>query len=185
MLNNILQEIELKLNKTIDALKLEFSKIYTNKVNVNLINDIKIKYYNENYKLNQIAVISIEDGHSIIIKPFDKKNITDITKEIVNLNLDLNPFVNGDIIKVVPPKMTAERRELFAKKAKKISEEMKIAIRNIRKNYIQKIKSTAKEEKIAQDDEKMTLSKLDIVISKYNEKIDTLTSAKINELLKF
>lgn len=185
MLNNILQEIEISLNKTIDALKMEFSKISCNKINVNLLNDIKIKYYDEYYKLNQIAVTSIEDGNSIIIKPFDKKNTSDIIKEVINLNLDLNPFVNGDTIKIILPKMTTERRELFIKKIKKISEEMKISLRTIRKNYIQKIKNISKNEKISQDDEKSILSKLDVMISKYNEKIDTATNVKTNELLKF
>lgn len=185
MLNDIIEDIEIKLNKTIDVLKIDFSKISTNKANINLLNDIKIKYYDEIYKLNQISVINVEDATSITIKPFDKKNITAISKEIVNLNLDLNPFINGDIIKVIFPKMTTERRELFAKKVKKISEEIKISIRNIRKNCVQKIKTVSKENKISQDEEKMILSKLDTIVSKFNEKIDEMNNKKISELLKF
>ncbi|HIH2762324.1 MAG TPA: ribosome-recycling factor [Candidatus Azoamicus sp.] len=185
MLNDIITEIEDKIKKTIDTLKIEFSKISTNKTNINLLNDIKIKYYDEIYKLNQISVITIEDGSSIIIKPFDKKNITSISKEIVDLNLDLNPFIHGDLIKVIFPKMTTERRELFVKKAKKISEEMKISIRNTRKIYIQKIKNTSKENKISQDEEKIKLTKLDNMISKFNDNIDEITNKKITELLKF
>ena len=184
MLNDIITELETKLNKTIDIFKIELSKISTNKTNINLLNDIKIKYYDETYKLNQISVINIEDGNFITIKPFDKKNITSISKEIVNLNLFLNPFVNGDAIKVIFPKMTAERRELFVKKVKKISEDIKISIRNVRKNYVQKIKITTKDNKISQDDEKIILSKLDNIISKYNDKIEEINNKKTIELLK-
>ena len=81
--------------------------------------------------------------------------------------------------------MTTERRELFVKKAKKISEEMKISIRNTRKIYIQKIKNTSKENKISQDEEKIKLTKLDNMISKFNDNIDEITNKKITELLKF
>ncbi|HIH2763613.1 MAG TPA: ribosome-recycling factor [Candidatus Azoamicus sp.] len=179
MLNEVIEELESKLNKSIDVLNIEFGKMSTNKANINLLNEIKIKYYNETYKLNQISVMTLEDGNSIVIKPFDKKNTTIISNEIVNLNLDLNPFVNGDIIKVIFPKMTTERRELFAKKAKKISEDIKISIRNIRKNYVQKIKTISKEKKIPQDEEKSTLSSLDDKILKFNKKIDEITNKKL------
>ena len=116
MLKEILNDIEKKLEKSIEALKIDFSKISINKVNVNLLNDIKIKYYNDNYTLKQLSIMTLEGVNSITIKPFDKKNITAISKAIVDLNLDLNPFVNGDTIKVVFPKMTQERRETFTKK---------------------------------------------------------------------
>lgn len=185
MLNDIITDLEIKLNKTIDILKTDLSKISTNKANIHLLNDIKIKYYDDIYKLNQISVISIEDGNSVTIKPFDKKNIQSISKEIVNLNLDLNPFINGDIIKVIFPKMTTDRRELFVKKVKKLSEETKISIRNIRKNHLQKIKNISKEHNISQDEEKIILAKLDTMISKHNEKIDEINNKKITELLKF
>ncbi|HIH2763281.1 MAG TPA: ribosome-recycling factor [Candidatus Azoamicus sp.] len=185
MLNELIADTEIKLNKTIDILKIDMSKISTNKVNINLLADIKIKYYDESYKLNQISVINIDDNTSITIKPFDKKNITTISKEIVDLNLDLNPFVNGDVIKVIFPKMTTERRELFVKKIKKMSEETKISIRNIRKNNMQKMKTVSKENKISQDEEKIILTKLDNMISKFSEKIDDITNKKITELLKF
>lgn len=184
MLNKIIEEMEKNLDKTIDVIKIEHSKITTNKANLNLLNDIKIKYYNENYKLNQVAVINIEDGNSITIKPFDKKNTQSISKEILNLNLDLNPFINGDVIKVILPKMTMERRELFIKKIKKMSEDGKISIRNIRKNHIQHIKNTSKENKISQDEEKNYLKKIETIINKYIEKIEEITNKKINEILK-
>lgn len=184
MLNEFIEEIEINFNKTIDILKIEYSKINANKVNLNLLNTVKIKYYDEIYTLDQISVINIEDYNSVIIKPFDKKNISSISKEIVNLNLDLNPFTHGDIIKVIFPKMTMERREMFAKKIKKTAEDSKIAIRNIRKNYIQKVKNISKEKKISKDDEKIILNKTETITTKYIEKIEEMTNKKITDILK-
>lgn len=183
MLENILSETEKKMIKSIESLKLDYSKITLNRVNINLLSDIKIKYYDENYTLNQISVINIENNNSITIKPFDKKNIPVISKEIVNLNQDLNPFINGDVIKVILPKMTLERRELFAKKIKKISDDTKIAIRNIRRNSIQKMKDFLKDNKVSQDEEKIFMSKIDNISSSYTKKIEEINNKKTIEIL--
>lgn len=184
LLNNFLNDTEKKLNKTLDVLKLEFSKIVVNKANIGLIKSININCYNEKYNLEQISTITVESNTIIYIKPFDKQYITVICNEIVKLNLDLNPFVASDAIKIVFPSITMDRRKAFVKKIKVYSEDTKVSIRNIRKNTNQELKNFLKLNKVSEDDEKKFHIELQKLTDNYIEKIDILTQKKENELLK-
>jgi len=183
MLDDLFNFTEDKLKKTVINMKNDFSKLVLNKVNLSLLDQVNIPYYGDKYPLSQVAVILVENANSISIKPFDKKNISIIYKEIINLNLGLNPFVSGDIIKVVFPKLTLERRDFFIKKIKKIGEEAKISIRNIRRQSNQKIKLLLKDNEISQDEEKKILIKIQHLIDKYINEIDLLIDKKEKELL--
>ena len=183
MLDELFNTTEDKLKKTILNMKSDFSKLVLNKVNLSLLDDIKISYYGDKYPLPQLAILLVENANSLSIKPFDKKNLTIIHKEIINLNLDLNPFISGDTIKVIFPKLTSERRDFFIKKIKKIGEDTKVSIRNIRRQSNQKIKSLLKENGISQDEEKLFLNKIQCLIDKYIHEIDSLVNKKEKDLL--
>jgi len=185
MLNEILNITEEKLNKSVVTLKGEFSKIVLDRANIGLIEGIKIICYGEKYSLTQLSVISFEGVNVILIKPFDKKNSSVICKEIVNLNLDLNPFASDDVIRVTFPKLTSERREFFAKKVKKMCEDIKISIRNIRRQSNQKIKGLLKNNDISKDEERVLLNDIDVLINKYIVKVEFLSGKKVKELLSF
>lgn len=183
MIKDILIETEEKMIKSLETFKTDYSKISLSKANISLLSDIKVKYYGENYTIEQISVINIENSNSIIIKPFDKKNVPFISKAIINLKQDLNPFIDGDTIKVMFPKMTLERREFLARKVKNLSDNTKTAIRNIRKNSIQKIKVFLKENKMSQDDEKKLLLQINKLASSYTKKIEEMNNKKTAEIL--
>lgn len=183
MLDKFLLDIEIKMNKSIDSLKNDFSKIIVNKVNSNLIKSLFISINNDKVPLEHISVISIESGNIVLVKPFDKHQTSIICSELVKLNMDLNPFVVNDSIKIVFPLVTMERRQFFVKKIKKFSEDTKVSIRNIRKNINQDVKIFLKANKISIDDEKKFFLSLQKSVDNYIDKVDFLTKKKENELL--
>ncbi len=183
MLNKFLVNAEDKLKKSLDILKLEFSKLTLNKVNVGLIKTLPVFINNDKFFLEHISVISIESGNIVFVKPFDKHCITNICNEIIKLKMDLNPFVVADSIKIVFPIVTMERRLDFVKKAKKIRDDIKISIRNIRKHISQDIKLYLKSNKISEDDEKKFFFDLQKIIDVYINKVDILLTKKETELL--
>jgi ribosome recycling factor len=183
MLNSFLFDLETKLDKSVDILKNEFSKILVNKINVNLIKSLPIFFHNEKMFLEHISVITVESGNILLIKPFDKSYINIICNEILKLNIDLNPFVIGDSIKVVFPILTMERRQFFVKKVKKISEDIKVSIRNIRKIVNNDVKVFLKTNKISEDEEKKFFLKMQKVVDTYIDKVEFLAKKKENELL--
>jgi len=184
MFKEIVFFTEDKLKKSIVTLKNEFSKLVLNKANIKLLEGISIIYYGEKYNLDQISVIMLENNNTASIKPFDKKNLPVICKAIVDLNLDLNPFVSSDIIKINFPKLTTERREIFVKKIKIFGEDIKISIRNIRRQANQKIKDLSKDGLLSKDDERKVLLEVQTLTDKYIKIVDEMLEKKADELLK-
>ncbi len=181
-MNNI-EKIENDLDSILNSFKKELNKYSLNKINISLISDIKINYFNAIYKINQISSINIEN-QILIIKPFDKAMIQIICNEINKLNMDLSPLVQNDFIKIIFPKTTVERRNNYIKKIKEISENYKITIRNIRRDINNKIKLNCKNKQISQDEEKISLNKVQKKIDEYNDKLDEILQKKIIELNK-
>lgn len=184
MFKEIVCFTEDKLKKSIVTLKADFSKLVLNKANLKLLDDVSILYYGEKYRLDQLSVMMIESASVASIKPFDKKNLSLICKEIVDLKMDLNPFVSGDLIKVSFPKLTSERRELFVKKMKKSGEDTKVSMRNIRRLANQKVKALLKDGNMSKDDERKVLLDIQNLVDKYIDVVDNMVVKKEDELLK-
>lgn len=182
MLDTFFKDSENKIKKSIDFLRLEYSKLLLSSINVNVIKSLSINYNNEKFFLYNISVISLEQG-VLFIKPFEKKLISVICTEIVKLKLDINPFVVNDMIKVSFPSFTMERRQLFLKKAKKISDDTKISIRNIRKNIGNDVKLFLKNNKVSLDDEKKFFFNLQKTVDANIDLVDTLYKKKEKDLL--
>lgn len=183
MLNSFLVNMEDKLKKSIDILKIEYSKIILNKINVNLIRSIFILHNGNRLFLDNISVISIEHGNTLFIKPFDKQHISLISNEIIKLKMELNPIVVSDYIKLVFPIVTTERRQFFLKKAKQLSEDIKVSMRNIRKNVNNDIKIFLKSNKVSEDYEKKFFLKLQKTFDLYMDNVDIVLKKKEKELL--
>jgi ribosome recycling factor len=183
MLDNFLILMEDKLKKNIELLKVEFSKLVLNKFNVNLIRSLFIIYDGDKLFLDHISTITVESGSVVFIKPFEKKYLQLICNEIIKLKMDLNPNVITDSIKLVFPIVTAERRQFFLKKAKEISEETKISMRNVRKNINQDVKIFLKSNKISLDDEKKFFLLLQKKLDLYIDTVDVMVKKKEKDLL--
>ncbi len=182
MLVSFLVNMEDKLKKSIDILKIDFSKIVLNKINISLIRSIFILHNGNKLFLDHISVISIEHGNTVLIKPFDKHHINLICNEIIKLKMDLTPIVVSDYIKLIFPVVTTERRHFFLKKAKQLSEDTKVSMRNIRKNINNDVKNFLKSNKVSEDDEKKFFLKLQNVFDLYIDNVDSAFKKKEKEL---
>lgn len=183
MLNDFFVLMEDKLKKSVEILKIEFSKMVLNKVNFNLVRSLFIIYNGDKLFFDTISVMTVESGNILFIKPFEKNHTNLICNEIIKLKMDLNPIVVSDAIKVVFPIVTTERRQFFLKKVKQISEETKVSMRNIRKHISQDVKTFLKSNKISEDDEKKFFLRLQKMFDSYIDTIDVMIKKKEKDLL--
>lgn len=181
MINELILTIAEDLMKITNNFKKETQKYTLNRVNTTFLEDIKINHYNSTYKINQIANINIENNN-ILIKPFDQQIINKIYQEINKINFDINLIIQENTIKITFPQNTIERRQNFIKKIKDLSEKYKISIRNIRREYNNKIKTLIKKNNISKDEEKKLLNDIQKKVDETINQIDILTTKKTNEL---
>ena len=133
-MDNLIKEVSEKMDKSLSALKNAFNKIRTGRANPALLDDIKVDYYGNPTPLNQAANISVEEGRSLVISPWDKNLIPEIEKAILSSDLGLNPSTSGDLIRVTMPALTEETRQDYIKQARAEAENSRISIRNIRRD---------------------------------------------------
>ena len=152
-----------RMATSLKHLENELSKIRAGKASPDMLKDIKVDYYGQTTPLKQVANVGVADAKTIVIQPWEKPMISVIEKEILNANLGFNPTNNGDIIRIVVPVLTEERRIKLSKQVKNEGENSKISIRNIRRDVISAIKDLEKEglsedqsKKIQEDVQKMT-----------------------------
>ena len=179
-----INQINSKMEKTIDAFNNSIASVRTGRASTSLIENINVEVYGQKMPLQQLATLSIPEPSLINVQVWDKNNIDAIMKAIQSSDLGMNPSSDSDFIKVPIPPLTEERRQELAKKIKQIDEESKISIRNIRRQYIDMIKEAKKDGSISQDEESRITGNLEKATKDFNVKIDALSEKKQNELLE-
>lgn len=173
-----------RMDKSQMQLQHELGKIRTGRANPSLLEDLKVNCYGSETPLLQVASINVEDARTLTISPWDKGLIADIEKAIINSDLGLNPNSKGDLIRVPLPPLSEERRRDFVKLAKSGGESAKVAIRNIRRDALSKLKEMVKEKDITEDDERRLQSEVQQVTDSHIAKIDVLVADKEADLIK-
>jgi ribosome recycling factor len=184
MIKNIVKDCGERMKKAVDHIAAEYVKIRTGKASVGLLEGVKVEYYGTPTPLNQVGNISTPDFHTITIQPWDKTVMPMIEKSILNANLGLNPLNDGTLIRIPIPPLNEERRKELVKLVKKMSEEGKVAIRNIRRDEIEKLKKTEKEEHISEDDRKNGEHEIQKLTDKYIKEIDEILAKKEKEIME-
>ncbi|MBD1141998.1 ribosome recycling factor [Pelagibacterales bacterium SAG-MED32] len=169
MFDQIKLDIEKRMDSSILSSKSEMSGIRAGRASPNMLESVKIEAYGQKMNINQVANITTPDARTINVDIWDQANVSIVDKALRESDLGINPMIEGNLIRLPLPQLTEERRSEFLKMASKISENTKIAIRNIRRDGIEKIKKLEKDKEIGQDDSK-----------KFQEKIDLITTSKIN-----
>ncbi len=177
------KKFEENLNNTINFLNKELVKIRTGKAHPSLFDGIKIDYYGNPTPLNQIANINIPDAKTIVIQPWDKSVLSFIEKAILNANLGFTPINNGEIIRINIPQLTEERRKEYVKLAKMEGEKAKISVRNIRREYLEKLKKLEKEG-VPEDEIKKSEKEFQDIVDNAMKQIDSLIELKEKEILQ-
>ena len=183
MLAEMLKEYDVKMQKTIEVVKSDFGSVRAGRANAAVLDKIVVEYYGSPTPLNQVAAISSPDPRMLQIQPWDNTLLKAIEKAIQTSDLGINPQNDGRVIRLTFPQLTEERRKELAKQVNKYGEGGKVAIRNIRRDAIDKIKAMQKKSEITEDDAKDYEKKMQDLTDKHCKEIDELTSKKQAELM--
>lgn len=175
---------EIRMEKTIAALKDSFNTIRTGRANAAIFDKVRVDYYGTKSPLNQVATIAIPEARSVIITPFDKSLISEIEKAIQVADLGLNPSNDGKVIRIQIPALTAERRKELVKQAKSIAENSRTSIRNIRRDGNDDLKKQQKDGTLTEDGLKTETDKLQKLTDKFIDEIGKIYEAKEKDILQ-
>ena len=179
-----LKEGRQKMEKTLDVLRDELHSVRTGRASASLLDNITIDYYGTPTPVTQIATVNVPEPRSITISPWDVSIIAAIEKAILTSNLGLNPANDGKMIRVPVPPLSEERRKDLVKVIKKMAEDTKIALRNIRRDENEKIKTQKKDGDIPEDMEKKLLDEIQKVTDEYVHKVDDVVNKKEAEIME-
>jgi len=184
MLNEIYEETREHMQKSIEALKRDFSTLRTGKVSTAILDHIRVEYYGNPTPLNQVANVLAVDATTISITPWEKHMVAPIEKAIQSANIGVNPNSDGDSVKLFFPPMTIEQRQEIAKQAKAMAEKAKVAIRNIRKDANKDIKELEKAKEVSEDEGKRGHDEIQKITDEFVAKVDNILAKKQAEILK-
>lgn len=172
-----------KMGKTIEVVKGDFASVRAGRANAGVLDRIQVSYYGTPTPIHQVASISTPDPRTLAIQPWDISILRDIEKAIQASDLGINPQNDGRVIRLAFPQLTEERRVELTKQVRKYGENGKVAIRNIRREAMDKFKAMEKKSELTEDDRKECEKELQDLTDKRCKEIDTLTAAKEKELL--
>ena len=185
MLQEILEDTEKRMVKSLDSLKMALKRIRTGRASPSLLDDIKLDYYETLTPLSQLANISVEDAKTIAVIPWEKSIIRDIEKAIMESELGLNPSTSKDTIRVTLPDLTEETRKEFIKKARAEAENTKVSIRNVRREGNSQLKEFLKEKEISEDQERQGEEEIQKLTDLFVTKAEKTLAIKEKDLLDF
>ncbi len=182
-MKEIIKEFDVKMGKTIEVVKSDFASVRAGRANAGVLDKITVDYYGAATPLNQVAAISTPDPRVLQIQPWDATVLKEIEKAILTSDLGINPQNDGRVIRLTFPQLTEERRKELTKQVRKYGENGKVAIRNIRRDAMDKFKAQEKNGEMTEDDRKEYEKELQDLTDKRCKEIDELTAKKEAELM--
>ena len=179
-----LKNFEKKMEETLSSLQKDLSTIRTGRAHSSMLDLVKVEVYGQNMPINQIGTVSVSDSQTITVQIWDANNVKFCEKALRESELNLNPIVDGQILRIPVPKLSEERRKELSKIVGQQSEKIKISIRNIRRNGMDFLKNEEKEKKISEDESKKLSNELQKMTDVYIKKIDLKIKEKEQEILK-
>ncbi|MSN24537.1 MAG: ribosome recycling factor [Geobacter sp.] len=184
MPKNVLDDMKSHMEKTLGVLKNEFQKIRTGRASTSILDSVKVDYYGNLSSISQVATLAVPEPRTITISPWEAKTIPAIEKAIMNSNIGLTPSNDGRTIRLNLPPLTEERRKEIVKDLKKKAEEDKIALRNIRRDAIDKLKKLEKDKAVTEDELKKYEKDVQEVTKSFEVKVDEAVAHKEKEVLE-
>jgi len=183
-MNPVIKDAKIRMEKSVDAFRNEIARIRTGKATTNLLDGIKVDYYGTPTPLNQVGNVSVLDVHTISITPCDKNMVAIIDKAILSSDMGLNPVSDGTNIRVPIPPLTEERRKDLVKLVKKIGEDSKVAIRNIRRDANDTLKKMEKEKELSEDLRHDAEDEVQKLTDEHSLKIDDIIKHKEQDIME-
>jgi len=184
MKEKVFQEMESSMEKAIAAYQKELNRLRTGRASPALLEGIRVDYYGTPTPLNQTASVNIPESRLIVIQPWDKSTIEPIEKAIQKANLGLSPTNDGTVIRIAIPPLNEEGRKELGKLAKKMAEDCRIAVRNIRREANDSLKKLEKDKKISEDDYHRATEEVQKSTNEKVEKVEAILEAKQKEILE-
>ncbi len=184
MIDQIINDLKQRMDVSLKTAKSELSGIRAGRASPSMLDSIKIEAYGQKMSINQVANITTPDARSINVDVWDQSNISVVDKAIRDSDLGINPIIDGSLIRLPLPQLTEERRIEYLKIAGKITENTKVAVRNIRRDGIEKVKKLEKEKEIGQDDSKKYQENIEQVTANFIVNIDKIYKSKEEDLKK-
>ncbi|MCP4952210.1 ribosome recycling factor [Arenicellales bacterium nBUS_48] len=183
MIDEILKDAELRMNKSVEAVATEFLRIRTGRASTALLDHLTVDYYGSRVPIAQAATVSVGDARTLVIQAWEKGMIPLIEKAIIESDLGLNPVTAGEVMRIPMPALTEERRKEMTKIVRQEGEHGKIAVRNIRRDALGDLRDLTKEKLIGEDDEKRAEAQMQILTDRSVSRIDEKVNEKEAEVM--
>ena len=183
MIAEIKKNAEQKMQKSLEALKLNMAKIRTGRAQASLLDHVQVEYYGSMVPINQVATVSVIDARTLGVQAFEKTMVAKVEKAIRESDLGLNPAATGEVIRVPMPMLTEERRRDMIKIVRSEAEDGRVAIRNVRRDANQEFKNLLKDKEISEDEARRGEEDIQKLTDKYITQVDQMLAAKEQDLL--
>ncbi len=184
MTKDVIKNMGAQMDKTVESLRKEYQKVRTGRASTSQLDEIRVDYYGTLTPLNQLATLAVPEPRTITLQPWEAKVIPVIEKAILNANLGLTPSNDGRVIRLNLPPLTEERRKDIVKQLRKMAEDAKVAVRNIRRDSIDELKKLEKDKEITEDDLKRGEKEIQDVTNSHVVKIDEVLAHKEKEVME-
>ncbi len=184
MIKDILSDTEERMKKTIEHLRKDLASLRAGRANPAMLEKIMVDYYGQPTPINQLANITVPEARLLVIQPWDKTIIASIEKAIMKSDLGINPSNDGNVIRLAIPQLTEERRKELVKVIRKRAEEARVAVRNIRRDANELLKSGEKEKLISEDENKKGMDDIQKETDRHIKEIDSVLQGKEKEIME-
>lgn len=183
-MKKVIDDMKAKMEKSIDVLDSEYKKLRAGRANPAVLDKVSVDYYGAPTPINQLAVVNVPEARTLTVQPWDASTLKAIERAINEADIGINPQNDGKLIRLVFPPLTEERRKDLAKDVHKMGEDSKVAIRSIRRDAVDKLKTMKKNSEITEDDQKQGEKKIQDLTDKYCKQIDTMSADKTKEIME-
>jgi ribosome recycling factor len=183
--DGVLRGADTKMQKATEVLRNELATIRTGRASPSLIEHVRVDYHGVPMPLNQIANISVPEARLLVIQPWERQILANVEKAILKSDLGLNPNNDGNVIRLVIPQLTEERRTQLVKVVRRRVEEGRVAVRNVRREALEKLRELKEKKELSEDEQKRAVSRLQQITDGFIESIEQIAKDKESELLEF
>jgi len=177
------EDLKERMNKTISALKTDLATIRTGRANAALLDHVRVPYYGSEVPVSQVGSISVPEPRILMITPWEKAVLKDLEKALLASDLGLTPSNDGEVIRLILPELTEDRRKEFVKQAKSMSEKSKVSLRNLRRDANEAVKKQVKEEGLPEDESKRMQEEIQKITDSFVKEVDAVIEKKEQDIL--
>ncbi len=177
------KDLEERMSKTIEALRHELATIRTGRANAALLDQVRVPYYGSDVPVSQVGSISVPEPRMLMISPWEKSVLDDLEKAIMTADIGVTPSNDGEVIRLILPELTEDRRKEFVKQARSMSEKSKVSIRNLRRDANDDVKKQVKDDGLPEDESKRLQDEIQKITDKFIAEIDAVVEKKEQDIL--